>query len=239
MDIKQRVRGRYDTLSLSYSERYEDHFKKKYFQELEGRWISSAIEGKEFNCLLDVGTGTGRILDTVVAENKVGVDISLGMLKMARKREVADVLVEADSANLPFKNLTFDLVTAIGIFEYIQDLTPFFKEIKRTLADGGTFIFSFPNNGLFNFNQNQEYFEKTAHTLNRVREELDECELSLLDYVYTGFTLDLQKHAMFHEKVPMPLRKALFFEWMFQNRILGSIPRVRREAAEVIVKAKS
>src|SRR2546426_2613588 len=83
--------------------------------------------------LLDIGTGTG-IVPAIFSEtfktlrNIAGCDISLGMLQRAKTR-LADLrAVAADASALPFKNETFDLVTASFVLSHL-------REYRRTLND--------------------------------------------------------------------------------------------------------
>jgi len=94
---------------------------------------------------LDLGTGTGQAA-LVIAERFpeteiVGVDLSPEMLAQARSatpERVADrVRFElADASNLPYEDGAFDLVT-------LANMIPFFDELSRVTAPGGTVVFSF------------------------------------------------------------------------------------------------
>jgi SAM-dependent methyltransferase len=46
---------------------------------------------------------------------------------------------------LPFSNGVFDVVTALGVFEYVEPLDVAFAECHRVLRAGGTFIVSLLN----------------------------------------------------------------------------------------------
>jgi SAM-dependent methyltransferase len=94
---------------------------------------------------LDLGTGTGSAAFAVARRFPeaavVGVDLSPEMLAQARAKappELAErVRFElADGARLPFGNGEFELVT-------LANMIPFFDELARALAPGGTVVFSF------------------------------------------------------------------------------------------------
>ena len=95
--------------------------------------------------ILDLGTGTGvaaRLLARRFPEaTAVGVDLSSKMIEEARSllpAEVADrVRYEVgDASSLEFEPGEFDLVVLLNMI-------PFFEELARVTAPGGTVIFAF------------------------------------------------------------------------------------------------
>jgi SAM-dependent methyltransferase len=94
---------------------------------------------------LDVGTGTGkaaRLAARLFPEAEVvGVDLSPGMIEEARRllpRELSGrVRFEVgDASALPFEDGAFDLVVLLNMI-------PFFGELERVTAPGGTLVFAF------------------------------------------------------------------------------------------------
>jgi SAM-dependent methyltransferase len=88
---------------------------------------------------LDLGTGTGiaaRLLaEHFPAAQVVGVDIAVRMIEQARAHD-PDGRIDfriADGASLPFADAAFDLVTAVNVFV-------FWEEVARVLAPGGTLL---------------------------------------------------------------------------------------------------
>jgi len=73
----------------------------------------------------------------------------LSMLKMTKKRFPSAHLAQADASFLPFKSSSFDLVTAVGLLEYIHDTIPLFNEVYRTLRKEGFFILTFAPRNLW------------------------------------------------------------------------------------------
>ncbi|MFB6355020.1 MAG: class I SAM-dependent methyltransferase [bacterium] len=102
--------------------------------------------------VLDVGTGTGqyarRFLNRGSAQRAVGVDFSKNMLREGRlnARNIENLNVLAmDGCKLGFRDQTFDIVTAIGLLEYVQDPSPFLKEFHRVLKPGGKILLTLHN----------------------------------------------------------------------------------------------
>lgn len=89
--------------------------------------------------ILDVGTGTGKILEIAAPfyERLYGVDVSLEMLLAARK--VTPRLFRASGLALPFREDYFDVVTAHSVLHHIVDLKGAMQEVCRTLKPGGVF----------------------------------------------------------------------------------------------------
>ncbi|WP_128378155.1 class I SAM-dependent DNA methyltransferase [Streptomyces cavernae] len=99
-----------------------------------------------FGTGLDLCCGTGAgvgVLRQVCAEPIAGVDISAGMLAVAREREGADVhWVRADARALPFGPV-FDLAVSFGAFGHFlpHELPGLFGQVHAVLRPGGRFVF--------------------------------------------------------------------------------------------------
>ena len=90
--------------------------------------------------VLDVGTGTGvaalALADWFPAAEVVGVDLSPAMLAEAEQKGGRVRFEVADASRLPFADGSFDLVV-------LMNAVPFFDELARVTASGGTIAFSF------------------------------------------------------------------------------------------------
>jgi ubiquinone/menaquinone biosynthesis C-methylase UbiE len=99
----------------------------------------AAVEG-EVKDALDVGTGTGegavRVATRFPAATVIGVDVANEMLAHARRKAPELRFQQADAAELPFDDGSFDLVTH-------ANMIPFFDEVARVLRPGGIAFFAF------------------------------------------------------------------------------------------------
>lgn len=101
--------------------------------------------------VLEFGCGTGRLLDYVSVHCKTlaGVDISEGMLTVAKERlskSGKDVdLRQVEPGELPFDSAQFDAVYSILVINLIPDFEETFKIISKVLKPGGVFVFNVPN----------------------------------------------------------------------------------------------
>jgi SAM-dependent methyltransferase len=95
--------------------------------------------------ILDLGTGTGIAAFALAARfpqaEVVGVDLASEMVEEARRKTPAELAKRvrfdvADASQLPFADGSFDLVT-------LSNMIPFFDELARVLADGGTALVAF------------------------------------------------------------------------------------------------
>lgn len=84
----------------------------------------------------DLGCGTGdlcRELDRA-GHRPVGIDLSLGMLQVAR---TGAPLVQADALRLPLPSASLDGITSGFALRNVVDLDDLFHELARTVRPGG------------------------------------------------------------------------------------------------------
>lgn len=101
--------------------------------------------GDNFLCL-DVGCGTGRILDMVqqAGYQGVGIDSSPGMIE--EKRHFNPVkplnLMVSDANKLPFENRSFNLAYSVCLFHHLDDASrvKVIHEMKRVTRPGGLIL---------------------------------------------------------------------------------------------------
>lgn len=107
----------------------------------------AAAVGPSAGRLLDIGTGTGRILELLAggAESATGVDRSPEMLRIARGKlaaagnQKADLL-QADMRALPFADAAFDTVTMHHVLHFADNPAAVLAEAARVVAPGGRLI---------------------------------------------------------------------------------------------------
>ncbi len=115
--------------------------------------ILAALGERPLGSLLDVGTGTGRMLSLLAprAQRVVGVDASHAMLQVARAnldrarerlpaRAARIELRQGDIYALPVERGAFDLVLIHQVLHYLDDPARALKEAAAALSPGGRLI---------------------------------------------------------------------------------------------------
>jgi ArsR family transcriptional regulator len=97
--------------------------------------------------LLDIGTGTGRLLEFLAPRiaGGIGIDASRAMLALARTRLAKPGLGHcavrlADMYRLPFDDAAFHVVVLQMVLHHAEDPAAAIAEAARVLAPGGTLI---------------------------------------------------------------------------------------------------
>jgi SAM-dependent methyltransferase len=151
----ERVRTRFEERAQQFDDLYEDE-----------RWLVRTLRPGLFRRrqlavetvqaysapnVLDVGCGSGRIGEFVLAAGAahyVGVDFSEPMIDLARARlerftDRTQLLVD-DFLTAPLTG-TFDVILALGLFDYLPDADRFTRRMSELCAPGGCVVGSFPS----------------------------------------------------------------------------------------------
>lgn len=109
--------------------------------------ILEAVGDRPLGRVLDVGTGTGRMVQLLAdrADRAVGLDASHSMLAVARanleRLELRNVeLRQGDVYSPPFDRGSFDLVVIHQVLHYLDDPARAIVEAGRLVAPGGRLL---------------------------------------------------------------------------------------------------
>ena len=189
--------------------------------------IRSAVGDKPVRCLLDLGAGTGRMLELFApqADRAIGVDLSSAMLAVARGRLEETglrnvTLRQGDIYALPIERNSCDLVILHQVLHYLDDPARALREAARVLAPGGRLL-------VVDFAPHNEEILRDKHAHRRLGFSKQEIE-TLLAQAGLNPTLhrNLEPHAREGEKLTVSL-------WLAQDpRIVADpIPSSNYEAA--------
>jgi ubiquinone/menaquinone biosynthesis C-methylase UbiE len=109
--------------------------------------IRDSLAGQPIRALLDLGTGTGRMLELFAAdiERGLGIDLSLDMLAFARARLDRAGLKHCsvrhgDIYNLALQRDSFDVVIVHQVLHFLDDSARAIVEAARVLRPGGRLL---------------------------------------------------------------------------------------------------
>lgn len=146
-DVKTRRRDKasayFSNNASSWDEIRSLHVSDKDVEEA----LLSLIGDKPVRFMLDLGTGTGRLLELFsgLYQHGIGIDANREMLNVARSNldqagvRNAEVRL-GDVYNLPVARNGFDLVTIHQVLHYLDDPSEAIRQAARALRPGGRLV---------------------------------------------------------------------------------------------------
>ncbi len=115
-------------------------------KDVEAAILEAAGQGP-FRAMLDIGTGTGRMIELFAdrCERLLGIDLSQAMLAVARanleRAGIGHARVRVgECTNLPIVRESFDLVVIHQVLHFLDDPAAALAEAARALAPGGRLV---------------------------------------------------------------------------------------------------
>lgn len=138
-------RAYYDEFSKTYEAKRGDAAAGGYhdlLDHLESSYVRQFGAGGD---VLEVGCGTGLVLSRIreFAREARGVDLSPGMLELARERGL-DVVVGSATA-LPFPDAAFDVTCSFKVLAHVPAIEQALTEMARVTKPGGVVLAEFYN----------------------------------------------------------------------------------------------
>ena len=162
-------------------------------RNLERLLQSIEIDGRR---IVDLGTGTGNALYCFAqAAESFGVDLTLSMLLAAKQIHPGVSMIQADAVTLPLQNESADIVSAIGLSEYIKAIELLFIEVHRILKDRGYFLFTFSPYGIFTalrFLLGNRIYPRSMEQIEQIATKVG------FQVVHTGHSF-MQRQVLFHK----------------------------------------
>ncbi len=145
---KEQVTQMFDNISGNY-----DGLNRVISMGIDIKWRKKVIElikAKNPKNALDIATGTGdlaiMIAESTAAEKIIGLDLSVGMLEVGKKKiahkNLSDKIemVVGDSENIPYPDNYFDAITVSFGIRNFENLEKGLAETYRVLKPGGLFV---------------------------------------------------------------------------------------------------
>jgi SAM-dependent methyltransferase len=128
--------------------------------------------------LLDVGCGTGKLLDRCRSYRPFGLEYSREGVRFVQQRGLERV-VRASACQIPFPDNTFDLVTSMDVIYHIAapgDLQAL-REMRRVLKPGGLLLQNLPAYEWLRSHHDVAIHTQQRYTRRQLREMLREAGL--------------------------------------------------------------
>jgi SAM-dependent methyltransferase len=180
--------------------------------------------------ILEVGCGSGGLLDLLKATNQVvGVDAARDGIAACVARGIEAYCIDPSSEPLPFPTGSFDFVICLETMEHMMNPYYALMEMRRVLKGGGRLICSVPNPiwghvmlypGLFDYGNFRSFLEQCDFEIVRV----DHWQWAPRETILPAF---LRRFALLRSRyVAGVLRKFLELAWKAASRIfvIGSGP---------------
>ncbi len=155
--------------------------------------LLDAIAGEPFETVLDLGTGTGRMLQVLARHaaarrhpirRAVGLDNSHSMLAVARanleRAEIRNVdLRQGDVHSPPFERDVFDLIVIHQVLHFLEDPAHAVREAAKLLAPAGRLVIvDFAPHGL-EFLRTEHAHRRLGFRADTVATWLEQCGLEV------------------------------------------------------------
>lgn len=132
-----------DTSYDHVAELYDATFQDIRVRKDEWKWLNEHLPKGKFD-MLDIGCGNGALLYALRdrVSSGIGVDESAAIIERAGAKNIDNPHIsfrKIDGPVLPFPDDSFDLVTSLMSFRYL-DWDPLLAEIKRVTRPGGKFL---------------------------------------------------------------------------------------------------
>ncbi len=127
---------------------------KQLMSTQEKDYITSMVNRYMPKSVLDVGCGTGRILDIYIRQPSItaiyGLDIASSMVahcnqRFQKEQKIKKIICADIQTEHPFPETTFDIISAIRVLKYNKDWKKMLQTIYGVLNENGIFICTIPN----------------------------------------------------------------------------------------------
>jgi len=130
--------------------------------------ICPSLEKKK---ILDVGCSEGAFLDCLKKEKSDfrAIDIDKNAIEFCKKRGFKDRVKEGSILDIPFKDNSFDIVTALDVVEHVEDDVKAMRELARVAKKGGTVFVILPAHPWLWSKNDEAYHHHRRYDLDMVK----------------------------------------------------------------------
>ncbi len=212
---ESRVESHFDSLAASYDQIKKE--KNGYYYQCLIQTIAEVVpSGKK---VLDIGTGTGEILNALKPSQGTGIDLSSGMIKIAREKFPHLAFFSGSYEGLDLGN-SFDFILLVDVIEHLESPEVLFGGLKKFCGPSTQVVLTMANPG----------WEPFLHVLERLKLKMEEgphhriSQKELLSHAARdGFKL-VSSDARVLLPISIPLVTPFF------NDLLGKLPLLKNLA---------
>lgn len=199
--------------------------------------VKKLIGTKKDNQLLDIGCGTGKLMEDLEIFGRVfGVDSSAISLDFCRKRGIKNVSkCRLSQQELPFKDNYFNVITCLDVIEHIENPIDALLEINRVLKPGGYLVVTVPAYQFMFSYWDRILHHKRRYTVGLLKKQLEKANFSTVktSYFYSillplAIFVRILKSMLKNQssdfmEMPPPINKLLFILFNLESKIVGLI----------------
>ena len=138
----KKIEALFDKISSYYD--FMNNFISFFTHNLIKQSAIKMLGIKHKSMVLDLCCGTGDLTSLISKSYSgtkvIGLDISLNMLKIAKKKHPKNVFIKGDAESIAFGENEFDAVTCAFGLRNVQNRKKALNEIYRILKPGGLFL---------------------------------------------------------------------------------------------------
>lgn len=124
-------------MKINYNNFAQDYEESRKIDSLVYSTISCLLNLSKGDNILDFGCGTGNYLKQFFLDYKInpyGIEPSINMYKIARKKLNLNCIEYRDHTFLPLMNKVFDKIYTIDVIHHIKQIDIFFNNLKLIAA---------------------------------------------------------------------------------------------------------
>jgi ubiquinone/menaquinone biosynthesis C-methylase UbiE len=144
-DSLEETRAYYDEFSKIYERHRRPNDAAGYHALVDDLEVELCARYGTNKDVLECGCGTGLVLERIKqhARRAVGIDLSPGMLELARARGLE--VQEGSVTDLPFHDASFDVTCSFKVLAHVPDIARALAEMARVTRPGGVILAEFYN----------------------------------------------------------------------------------------------
>lgn len=176
---------------------YDNHHKEKNskISYIGSDFAYDYLKDKNYKNLLDIGCGTGYLIDRLSSINNskhTGIDISNNMIEICRSKDIKNSsFLEMKSTDLKFSDNSFDYITCIHSFHHYDNQLKALEESYRVLKRNGIYLIVELEREIFNHPHKKRSFisrlfkkvKINHHTLDSLTSLIEKTQYEIVDKI--------------------------------------------------------